>query len=99
MRFKVSQEANHDLREIGRYTQKKWGKNQRRKYLTELDEKFALLADNPHLGRACDSIREDYFRFEYIRHTIFYKQEKDFVLISRIIHKSRDIKTLLSQEG
>jgi len=51
MRFEVSKKALDDLHRIGRYTQKNWGKAQRRKYLADSDEKFSLLAENPHLGR------------------------------------------------
>ena len=36
MCFKVSKEARDDIREIGRYTQRKWGKDQRRNYLNDL---------------------------------------------------------------
>ncbi len=38
-----------------------------------------------------------YSRFEYISHIIFYRQEKDFIVISRVIHQSRDVKALLSK--
>lgn len=99
MRFKVSKEARDDIREIGRYTQRKWGKDQRRSYLNDLDKKFGLLAENPLLGRRCDSIREGYFRFEYVSHVIFYRQEKDFIVISRVVHQSRDVKALLGETG
>lgn len=98
MHFKVSKEARDDIRKIGYHTQRKWGKNQRRKYLNDLDKRFELLAKNPLLGRRCDNIREGYSRFEYISHIIFYRQEKDFIVISRVIHQSRDVKALLSKE-
>lgn len=98
MRFKVSKEARDDIRKIGHHTQRKWGKDQRRKYLDDLDKKFGLLAKNPLLGRRCDNIREGYSRFEYISHIIFYMQEKDFIVISRVIHQSRDVKALLSKD-
>ena len=99
MHYKVSKEAREDIREIGHYTQRKWGKDQRRNYLNDLDGKFALLAENPLLGRHCDNIREGYFRFEYMSHVIFYRQEQGFIVISRVIHQSRDVKTLLSETG
>ncbi len=94
MRFKVSKEARDDMRKIGHYTQRKWGKDQRRKYLDDLDKRFGLLAENPLLGRRCDNIIEGYSRFEYISHVIFYRQEKNFIVISRVIHQSRDVKAV-----
>jgi len=99
MRFKVSKEARDDIREIGRYTQRKWGKDQRRHYLNDLNNKFELLAENPLLGRRCDNIRKGYFRFEYVSHVIFYRQEQDFIVITRVIHQSRDVKSLLGETG
>ena len=36
MRFKVSKEARDDIHKIGHHTQRKWGKDQRRKYLDDL---------------------------------------------------------------
>ncbi|MDR4517041.1 MAG: type II toxin-antitoxin system RelE/ParE family toxin [Nitrosomonas sp.] len=76
MRFKVSKEVREDIRKIGRYTQRKWSKDQRRNYLNDLDKKFGLLAENPLLGRRCDSIREGYFWFEYVLATLFFTDRK-----------------------
>ena len=95
MRFKVSQRARSDLLQIGRYTQKEWGKEQRCRYLADIDRKFGLLAENPHLGRQSDGIRKGYFRFEYMSHIIFYRVVDSSVLISRVLHKSMDIKVHL----
>lgn len=98
MPFRVSREATNDLREIGRYTQNKWGKAQRRRYLNDLDEKFQFLAENPQMGRRCDEIREGYFRFEFLSHIVFYRLDSEGLLISRVLHKSRDIKAQLKNE-
>ena len=48
--YRVSKQAKNDLRQIGLYTEKEWGRAQRRKYLSELDRKFSLLAANPFLA-------------------------------------------------
>lgn len=98
MPFKVSKEATNDLREIGRYTQNKWGKAQRRRYLDDLDEKFHFLAENPQMGRRCEKIREGYFRFEFMSHIVFYKLGSEGVLISRVLHRNRDVKAQLNKE-
>ena len=56
-RYRVSQRAKEDLRQIGLYTQREWGKEQRRKYLSGLDNKFSFLADSPaeNQGKRSDS--------------------------------------------
>jgi toxin ParE1/3/4 len=46
-RYRVSQRAREDLRQIGLYTQREWGKVQRRKYLSGLDSKFYFLTNSP----------------------------------------------------
>ncbi len=58
---------------IGRYTRKQWGKAQQIRYLTQLDGAFHDLADKPDIGRACDDIREGYFKYGVSKHVIFYR--------------------------
>jgi plasmid stabilization system protein ParE len=45
--FCLTRKAREDLKSIARYTQKTWGVAQRNKYLTQLDKRFAVLADAP----------------------------------------------------
>ena len=52
MAFVLTRKAREDLLSIGRYTEDKWGKNQRNRYLTMLDRAFLTLAENPSLGRS-----------------------------------------------
>lgn len=58
--FTLTKKALADLIEIGRYTQKRWGTEQRDTYLTMLDSCFQQLAVDPLTGRACDEIRSGY---------------------------------------
>jgi toxin ParE1/3/4 len=53
--FRLTRKAREDLKSIARYTQKTWGVAQRNKYLTQLDKRFAVLADTPTLDgwRSC----------------------------------------------
>jgi toxin ParE1/3/4 len=57
--FRLTRKAREDLKSIARYTQKTWGVAQRNKYLTQLDERFAVLADAPTL--ALDAVEHDPF--------------------------------------
>ena len=92
MFYKLSQEAKTDLVKIGRYTQRQWGEEQRRKYLATIDAQFTLLADNPSIGRQADTVGLGYQRFEVASHVIFYKVRRNHILISRILHKSTHIR-------
>lgn len=62
-RFQLTRTAREDLKAIGRYTQRNWGRRQRDAYLTQLDRRFHTLAETPGLGRACDDIRAGYRRY------------------------------------
>lgn len=90
--FILTQKARDDLPGIGHYTGKQWGKAQQRRYLTQLDSAFHDLADKPGLGRACDDIREGYFKYGVGKHVIFYRHTgKERVEIVRILHGRMDI--------
>jgi toxin ParE1/3/4 len=90
--FILTQKARDDLLAIGRYTRKQWGKAQQKRYLTLLDSVFHDLADKPGLGRACDDIREGYFKYGAGKHVIFYRHTgKERIEIVRILHGRMDI--------
>lgn len=51
-RFHLTQAAKADLKDIGRYTQQKWGRAQRDKYLTmNAVEIVRILHDRMEVGR------------------------------------------------
>jgi toxin ParE1/3/4 len=95
--FVLTRLAKDDLNAIGRYTQETWGREQRNRYLTMLDEKFHDLAADPMKGRDCSDIREGYRKHEAGKHIIFYRQiENDLIEIVRILHGRMDSPTRLS---
>jgi len=61
--FRITPRARADLLEIGRYTLKIWGRNQRDVYLRNLDKRFQWLTDNPRLVKHRTAIQEGYYRF------------------------------------
>jgi toxin ParE1/3/4 len=65
----------------------KWGGRQADQYLTKLEDGFALLAENPSIGRTCDVIREGLRRFEVGRHVIFYLPEPGGIFVVRVLHE------------
>jgi len=60
--------AKQDLKNIWLYSFKNWGEKQADCYFDELNAAFALIAENPELGVACDYIREGYRHFHINRH-------------------------------
>jgi len=91
-RFSLTKQAIEDLREIGRYTQKRWGQDQRRHYLALLNRCFHTLAENPNQGQRCDEIRSGYRKFPYGQHIVFYcEQNTGGIEIIRVLHERMDL--------
>ena len=95
MRFQLANKAYEDLTSIATYTQTTWGIEQRKEYLTRLDQSFRLIADNVGIGRNCDHIRKGYFSHPVGKHLVFYRVEDDTVTIVRILHQSMDVERQL----
>jgi toxin ParE1/3/4 len=90
--FVLTQAALADLKEIGCYTESRWGREQRNRYLAFLDEGFHLLAANPLMGRDCSDIREGYRKYVVGKHVIFYRSpDSGLVEITRILHQRMDV--------
>jgi toxin ParE1/3/4 len=53
--FFLSGKAKADIKEIGRYTQQRWGVEQRNRCLGELDACFQKIGANPTLGNSAGS--------------------------------------------
>lgn len=92
--FELTQAAKKDLREIAKFTEKHWGRNQRYLYIKQFDDVFHLLADNPAIGKACDYVKVEYKKFPQGSHLIFYRDGiKANITIIRILHKTMDVES------
>ena len=90
--FRIKAKAKDDLKGIAAFTQMRWGKQQRNKYLYQFNDTFQQLAVNPELGRKCDFIRSGYRKFPLLSHVIYYRiGENESVEIIRILHKRMDV--------
>ncbi len=90
--FSLTAKAKHDLKQIAKFTQEKWGKEQRNIYLKQFDNTFHRLAKKPELGTSCDFIKSGYRKFPQASHIIFYKLESNSEIeIIRILHKRMDV--------
>lgn len=96
--FQLTRRARQDLKSIAIYTQKKWGKAQRRTYLKQIDDAFHLLAETPELGVACDYIKQGYRKFPVTSHFVFYRQlEGNRIEIVRVLHKRMDVRPAIAE--
>ena len=86
-RVRISVEAEADIDRIAGYTTSTWGWRQTNQYLAKLEDGFELIAQNPSIGRSCDSLRAGLRRFEIGRHVVFYLPEPGGVLVVRVLHQ------------
>jgi len=93
MRFKISNEANHDLENIWLYTFETWSAEQADRYFNLLLDEIEHLAKNPHYGKDVSYIRKGYYRSKVNTHLIFYKRNDilNEIVIIRILHEQMDI--------
>ena len=90
-RYVLSAEADQDIEDIFDYTQKEFGQDQAIKYISEFEELFAQLNDNPKMGKARDEIKPGLRSFPKASHVVFYRMLTNNIRIVRILHGSRDI--------
>lgn len=88
---KITPRAQQDLKNIGRYTLKKWGKNKRDSYLRNLDQRFRWLADHPKVGKHRIDIEEGYYCYLQGSHLIFYTIGENCIHIIGIPYQVMDI--------
>lgn len=77
--------AERDIKNIWLYSFKNWGEAQADKYYDELSKAMNLIAENPHIGIACDYIRKGYRQLHVNRHMIFYRLTAKKIRIVRVL--------------
>jgi toxin ParE1/3/4 len=95
--FILTTKAKADLKSIAIYTQRKWGKEQRKIYVRQFDDTFHMLSENPKAGTECDYIKNGYRKFPVTSHIVFYRNTSETnIEIIRILHKNIDARERLS---
>ena len=89
--FRLTNAAKTDLVKIAKFTQQRWGVEQRNKYLAQLDDAFHQLANNPELGKSCDHIKRGYRKFPVASHVIYYQTHASLIKVIRVLHKHMDV--------
>jgi toxin ParE1/3/4 len=89
-KFLITPKARADLRDISRYTDKKWGRQQRFNYIKQLQDRFSYLANKPQRGKKRDEIIGSPYSYHEGRHVIFYRITSAGIEIMRVLHDSMD---------
>ena len=96
-RFRITPRAHRDLENIGHYTMNKWGKEQRNRYLRDIDRRFAWLAERPTAGKHRPDIQEGYYSFPQGAHLIFYLIHSSGIDIIGLPHREMDIQNYFGE--
>ncbi len=94
--IKIAAAAQTDLVEIAEYIAQD-NPEAARKIIKEITSKFALLRDNPFIGREQNKILVNLRSFAVKKYVIFYQPLDDGVEILRVLHGSRDIENLFEE--
>jgi toxin ParE1/3/4 len=86
----ISPLARTDLAEIGIYTEKHWGKQQRKNYLDQLKNRIHRLVKNPSQGRQYHELPKSPYGYHEGRYVIFYRPTANGIEIIRVLHDSMD---------
>ena len=93
--YVLSQVAEEDLGQIFDYTELEFGLEQAVQYLSEIEQMFYGLCDNPMLGRERKEIRKGLRSIPSGSHVIFYRVLTHQVRVVRVLHASRDLPKFL----
>ena len=88
--LKISAKARYDLIQIGKYTESKWGRNQRNHYLKQLDQAIKLIGANSMIGKNRAYVLPGYRSLQQGSHVIYYREFEEIEII-RILHKQMDV--------
>ena len=88
--YELSKEAERRLADIYRYSIRKFGLRTAKRYLTEMHEAFALLAENPLIGSDQGWIKPGYRRFVHESHVIYYRPVEAGILVVEVLHEAQD---------
>lgn len=94
MRLELSEAADCDLADLLEYGITTFGLETGRAYYFGFDKAFALLRNAPEAGQVDEATQLGLRRWLHCSHRIFYRISDDMILIVRIIHYARDLKSV-----
>ena len=88
--LKITTQANQDLLDIGEYTEREWGYDQRSKYIKQLFDRINWLSEHQQLGTPRPEIKAGDFSYNDGRHQIFYFYDDVTLTVIGVLHKRMD---------
>jgi toxin ParE1/3/4 len=87
--YTLSEAADADLQRILTGSIAQWGLARAERNILEMPQAFEALAAFPHMGRDAGHIREGYFTFQQVSHSVFYQKTEAGVFIVRVLHQKQ----------
>jgi toxin ParE1/3/4 len=97
--YRLSKEAQDDLKEIKNYTRMTWGDKQTQVYLSEIKDSLEKLVIYPELGKTRDEVFEGLRGMSVGRHFIFYRLGKTDIEVASILHGRMDVVRYFDEIG
>lgn len=91
MRLELSRRAQADLADIRDYSVEQFGVERAVAYLDAIEQAFRRILLYPEIGGEYSSITPPIRSLACQRHRIFYKAERETVMIQRILHGAMDV--------
>jgi toxin ParE1/3/4 len=89
--IEVTQRSLADLREIERYSVKKWGRSTADKYLDEIAAALDRLRDHPEILRLEPDFAPGLYFYRVKKHVLVCDFQAQTVIVLTVIHTSMDV--------
>ena len=90
IKVELTLSAQKDLRLIYQYSKLHFGQIQAFEYVSGLRKTIGLLKTNPYLGRRDDAVSDQLFRLVYRQTIIYYRIERERLIVRRILDGRQD---------
>jgi toxin ParE1/3/4 len=98
-KYRLAPLAKADLDEIWLYVARKASLKMADRLVDSITDSFPILANVPELGRKRPEIGQGVRCFAVRRYLVYYRDSRDGIVISRVIHRMRDQERALEREG
>ena len=97
--YRLSDEAQKDLRDIKKYLESAFGREKTLELLRGVTDAFAFIAKNPGAGHVRQDLTSLPRRFWVVHpYLIIYSIGKGYIGIARVLHGSRDVASILHRD-
>ena len=93
VRLRLTSTAQRDLTAIREISVRDYGPKAARDFMAGFERIFQLLRDQPFAGQLRDEFGLNDRSFSYRPYRLLYQVNGDEILITRIIHQARDVRT------